>query len=296
MNEPMKSPKLINLIYLPVGLLAILVAISLVRSWKEIQSDGLSHQEITLPVSASGNFPGTASLAKAPVQTVADPVPLEKPAVPSRLVERSQFQGKAPIPVATQPYSPPSVPNIPPVQVSMVPTGISPSSQSSAISSAPASSGGLSYPTVAPSSRSFPTSYAGAASSGSYGGSFIPAVVAPPAAPSAIAQPGVGAVTGGSPTAPAAAAAAAAVAAPTVTIPAAFADPAAVGISTPDQTQQLAQIADNFTSTVQNSGVSPSSPGYQNVWNTAAQQANAIFRQQFGYAAFEAAQMNANSQ
>jgi len=284
----MKFPKFTSLIYLPVGLMAILVAISLVHSWKEIQSDGLSHQEILAPVSASGTSPGTSSVVTAPAQTVADPVILEKPAALSRFVERSQFQVKAPIPVASQTYSPPGVPNTPPVQVSMVPTGISPPSQSSAIMAAPASSAAIQ------SSRSLTTSYAGAASSGSYGGSFMPAAVAPPVSSSAAAQPGAAPVSGGSPVTQSSAAANSV--APSISIPAAFADPAAVGISTPDQTQQLAQIADNFTSAVQNSGVSPSSPGYQNVWNAAAQQANAIFRQQFGYAAFEAAQMNANSQ
>jgi hypothetical protein len=81
-----------------------------------------------------------------------------------------------------------------------------------------------------------------------------------------------------------------------VAIPAAFGNPAAAGITTPEQSQQVAQIANGFTAAVQSSGAAPNTPAYQQAWNTATMQANQIFKQQYGTAAFEVMQRSANSQ
>ena len=81
-----------------------------------------------------------------------------------------------------------------------------------------------------------------------------------------------------------------------VAIPAAFGNPAAAGITTPEQSQQVAQIANGFTAAVQSSGAAPNTPAYQQAWNTAIMQANQLFKQQYGTAAFEVMQRSANSQ
>ena len=80
-----------------------------------------------------------------------------------------------------------------------------------------------------------------------------------------------------------------------VSIPAAFNDPSVLGNLTAADQSQIAQIASDFTTTIQNSGLSPSSPQYSHLWNTAAFQANEIFRQQFGDNAFNAMQLSSLS-
>lgn len=89
--------------------------------------------------------------------------------------------------------------------------------------------------------------------------------------------------------------------APTASIPAAFGDPAAAGITAPDQLQQVAQIAKQFTDPILSNqvsvpGFSPSSPSYQKAWNRGVSMADATFRQQFGWQAFEAMQQSAAAQ
>jgi hypothetical protein len=75
-----------------------------------------------------------------------------------------------------------------------------------------------------------------------------------------------------------------------IPIPAVFGNPAAAGITSPEQAQQIAQIASDFTKTVESAGVAPNSPAYQHAWNSAASTADVIYKQQYGWQAFEAMQ------
>jgi hypothetical protein len=76
-----------------------------------------------------------------------------------------------------------------------------------------------------------------------------------------------------------------------VPIPAVFGNPDAAGITTTsEQSLQIAQIADNFTQTVESSGGGPTTSSYHQAWNTAAYKADQIFKQQYGNMAFEAMQ------
>ena len=284
----MKPPSLTSLIYLPVVLLALFVGTNLLRSWKEIQHDEGYPAAISTSLVASV----TSSVHEQPSQPASHSVSSELSA-PSLPLENLQPRSKSVRPssfVSQSTYSPGSS-FTPPVPANNAAAVVSTPSQNSVISTSPSPYSGSSPSPGIQASR--PATISSAPAPSSYGSSYTPVAIAPPvfSAPTGV-QSGAAAISGGSSSAPAAASAAA----PAVSIPAAFADPASAGISTPNQNQQISQIADNFTSAVQNSGVSPSSPGYQNVWNTASQQANAIFRQQFGNAAFEAAQINANSQ
>ena len=85
-----------------------------------------------------------------------------------------------------------------------------------------------------------------------------------------------------------------------VSIPAAFGDPSAAGITAPDQVQQVAQIAQKFSDPILSNqvsapGFSPSSPSYQKAWNTGVSTADAVLRQQFGWQAFEQMQQSAKA-
>jgi len=85
-----------------------------------------------------------------------------------------------------------------------------------------------------------------------------------------------------------------------VSIPAAFGDPTAAGITAPDQVQQVAQIAQKFTDPILSNQVSapgftPSSPSYQKAWNSGVKMADAVLRQQLGWQAFEQMQQSAKA-
>ena len=77
-----------------------------------------------------------------------------------------------------------------------------------------------------------------------------------------------------------------------VAIPAAFGDPSALGNLSESDKAQIAQIANDFTKTVQASGIAPNSPEYQQLWDTAAERADEYYRGQFGIPAFNAAQLS----
>lgn len=80
-----------------------------------------------------------------------------------------------------------------------------------------------------------------------------------------------------------------------VMIPAAFGDPAAAGITSPDQVQEIAQLANDFTRNVQQSGVSPTSPAYTKMWNKTAKDPDAYLKQQIGWQAFDQLQQSTKS-
>lgn len=78
---------------------------------------------------------------------------------------------------------------------------------------------------------------------------------------------------------------------PGVSIPAVFGNPEAVGIPvSSEQAQQIAVIANEFSKSVQSSGAVPNSTAYQSAWNSAASMADARYKQQYGWQAYEAMQ------
>jgi len=78
------------------------------------------------------------------------------------------------------------------------------------------------------------------------------------------------------------------VATPIPKIPALFGDPMTIlSKATPNQIEQLSNIAARFTEEVQASGVDPNSPDYIQAWNSAASRANLQIQQQFGDQGFD---------
>lgn len=77
-----------------------------------------------------------------------------------------------------------------------------------------------------------------------------------------------------------------------LSIPAAFGNPAVLGNPSESQVAQIAQIANDFTTTVQSSGVSSASSEYKRIWDTAAFRADEAFRGKFGVPAFNAMQIS----
>ena len=73
-----------------------------------------------------------------------------------------------------------------------------------------------------------------------------------------------------------------------VTVPAIYAQPAARSLLTEDQRKLLDQATADFNARIQSSGMSPYAPGYSDLWKQSAQQADDIFRQQYGEDALQA--------
>jgi hypothetical protein len=73
-----------------------------------------------------------------------------------------------------------------------------------------------------------------------------------------------------------------------VTVPAIYAQPAARSLLTEDQRKLLDQATADFNARIQSSGMSPYAPGYADLWKQSAQQADDIFRQQYGEDALQA--------
>ena len=67
-----------------------------------------------------------------------------------------------------------------------------------------------------------------------------------------------------------------------VYVPAIYAQPEARSSLTEEQLQLLDQTTADFTARIQSSGLSPYAPGYADLWKQSAQQADDIFRQQYG--------------
>ena len=166
------------------------------------------------------------------------------------------------------------------------------STRETAITSGSATSTDTVAPAVAapPSARSAPSSTMGDTPAAVAGGtasspggatgssprgfvSAVPTQVIAQAPAATTASAATGASTG-STTAPAASS--------TAKIPVVFADPSAVASFPADQQSGIAQIANDFSSAVQSSGVSPTSPEYKKIWDTAAFQADQQYEAMYG--------------
>jgi len=81
-----------------------------------------------------------------------------------------------------------------------------------------------------------------------------------------------------------------------VTIPAAFADPALLPNQASESSSQLESLRNDFISAIQNSGESPSSPGYSTAWIRAQQASDAAYMGWFGQDAFNTMQSTLQQQ